>query len=135
MLQYREQFRIVSVFKVSAPTIQRDCPSMPAVVQMWVAAVELLRRGADTSATDKTGRTPLDAAIARMCGEEHVADGALDKTNEAKVQSIRGSFKFSQLPDGRKGSAEEFLLAHLQSEQPTEANACETSANSIQQGE
>lgn len=102
-----------------------------ADVQMWVAAGELLRRGADTSATDKAGKTPLDAAINRMCGQESTADVGLGETVDEKVQAIRSSFRFKQLPDVRKGYAEDFLLAHLQAGQLTEDDAFATPADSM----
>lgn len=108
-----------------------------AVVQMWVAAVELLRRGAEITATDKSGRQPLDAAIARMCGDESAAAGALDRTIEEKLQTVRSSYKFRQLPDRRKRYAEEFLLAHLQSQsgQLAKDDASAAATDSVNPGE
>lgn len=80
---------------------------------MWVAAAELLRRGADTCVTDKAGLTPLDAAVNKLCSREIAATLDLSATAEEKVEAIRSCFKFKRLPESRKSCAEHFLNAHL----------------------
>jgi hypothetical protein len=93
------------------------------VVQMWVAAGELLRRGADISATDNAGKTPLDAAVERMCGQETATSLAMESSVEDKVKAIRNSFRFQQLAAARRSSAEHFLSACLQTGEVTDDDA------------
>lgn len=102
-----------------------------AYVQMWVAAGELLRRGADISATDKAGKTPLDAAVDRMCHQEGTGAVPMDAAAEEKVQAIRSSFKFKRLPDARQSYAEDFLRAHLQSGQLPDEEAFDTAIDTV----
>jgi hypothetical protein len=91
---------------------------------MWVAAGELLRRGADIRATDTAGKTPLDAAVVRVCGQESAIPVALEASVEDKVKAIRSSSYFRHLAASRKSSAEEFLCACLlQSGQRTDYDA------------